>query len=806
MAEIVLAGSAPIPLASYLKALGVFRLVAEQKDTGARGCWREEAFVLGTTLTDEELVRFFLDEYRPSPIISPWNGGSGFYFQEGKSNEKDPATGKKIKTGVRDQPTAATRILDSFAATKSDDRLALYKHVISHARDTLRELNLVEAPADDEKRALVMRLRAHLPEECLTWLDAAVALAGETLGFPPLLGSGGNDGNLDFSSNFMQRLADVMDPETGVSGSGARASLESALFGSATTVAGKGAIGQFAPGAAGGPNATAGFERGTLINPWDYILMLEGALLFAASATRRLGVAADPGALSYPFTVRATSAAGAGATISDEGDARGEIWLPLWNRSASLAEIVALFSEGRATLGRRPTQDGLDFARAAAMLGVDRGIAAFQRFCFVQRSGKAYVAAPMSRVRAQRNPKADLLNDLDRGAWLQSFRRYARGDNAPVRLRSLALHLDEAIFAMTEDASVTKDASARTVQRVLIAVGEAAAYLVSSPKARDPKEGKQKPPPRLRSAWFHAADDESAEFRIAAALAGLGRAPARAGEAVDDETDVDSAIDDAVAEEEGGAREDAGALAENPVAEEAQLGRMAPPPLRAHLAPLDEKFWYVRSHKWSDKGTLVVWGSSLQRNLAGIIERRLLFAAQRDLDGDPFDANAPADLASVLTFLAGGADDSRIAALAQGLAWADAPGALNRAQGRPEQHPLPLAYAFLKPFFAPNRQLVKLGALREGGTLPVPPGLIARLRAGEVGSALMLACRRARASGMPVTFEPRAADVASLDGPRLLASLLIPIRKGQLKRVLERAYPVLFDDAKIPKEDTADAA
>ena len=43
------------------------------------GTLAREAFVLGTTLTDEELVRFFLDEYRPSPIISPWNGGSGFF-------------------------------------------------------------------------------------------------------------------------------------------------------------------------------------------------------------------------------------------------------------------------------------------------------------------------------------------------------------------------------------------------------------------------------------------------------------------------------------------------------------------------------------------------------------------------------------------------------------------------------------------------------------------------------------------------------------------------------------------------------
>jgi len=790
MAEIVLAGCAPVLLASYLKALGVFRLVAEQKDKGARGCWRNEAFVLCTALTDEELMRFFLDEYRPSPIISPWNGGSGFYFQEGKSNEKHAATGKKIKTGIRDQPIAATRILDSFAATKSNDRLALYKRVIFQTRDALREVNLVEAPADDKKRALVMRLRARLPEESLAWLDAAVVLAGETLGFPPLLGSGGNDGNLDFSSNFMQRLANVIDPETGVAGAGARAPLESALFGSATTTAAKGAIGQFAPGAAGGPNATTGFERGTLINSWDYVLMLEGALLFAASATRRLGAAADRGTLSYPFTVRTTSAVGAGAAVSDEGDARGEMWLPLWDCFASLAEILALFSEGRATLGRRPAQDGLDFARAAATLGVNRGVAAFQRFNFLRRSGKAYIAAPMGRVRVQRNPRADLLNDLDRGAWLQSFRRYARGNNAPTRLRSLALRLDEAIFAMTQDASP------RAVERVLIAVGEAAAYLVSSPKARDPKEGRQRPPPRLRPGWFKAAADGSAEFRVAAALAGLGRPPAHAGDAAED---TDSAIDDGVVMEEDEAPKDDSGSTESATPAEEQRGRAIPPPLRAHLAPLDEKSWYERFRKWSDKGALAVWGGgALERNLAAVTERRLLLAAQRNLDGGPFDARASANLASVLAFLAGGTDDARIAVLAQGLAWADAPNALNGAQGRPDRHPLPLAYALLKPFFTPMEHVPS--DIR----LPVPPGLVARLRAGDVGSAVTLACRRARASGLPVTFEPRAAHVA--DGPRLLASLLIPIRRGELKRVLKRAYPDLFNDTSTPEEDSADAA
>jgi CRISPR-associated protein Csx17 len=107
--DIAIIGCSPVPLAAYLKALGVFRLVAEQKDEDVRGLWRDEAFVLGTTLGEEDLVRFFLEDYHPSPIISPWNGGSGFYYRERKSNERNPTTGKKIKTVSETKPLLRQR-------------------------------------------------------------------------------------------------------------------------------------------------------------------------------------------------------------------------------------------------------------------------------------------------------------------------------------------------------------------------------------------------------------------------------------------------------------------------------------------------------------------------------------------------------------------------------------------------------------------------------------------------------------------------------------------------------------------------
>ena len=84
---IPLNGCTPTPLASYLKAIGVLRLISspanhvsgEAADAHARGWWQNECFHLRTTLSRDTLLHFFLHDYAPSPIIAPWNGGSGFY-------------------------------------------------------------------------------------------------------------------------------------------------------------------------------------------------------------------------------------------------------------------------------------------------------------------------------------------------------------------------------------------------------------------------------------------------------------------------------------------------------------------------------------------------------------------------------------------------------------------------------------------------------------------------------------------------------------------------------------------------------
>src|SRR5690606_35948638 len=126
------------------------------------------------------------------------------------------------------------------------------------------------------------------PEEGLAWFDASVVITSDRTRYPALLGSGGNDGNLDFSSTFMQRLAQLIDLRTGEPTALAARQIEGSLFSDPAVGLGSGGISQFAPGAVGGYNAGSGFEGASLLNAWDLVLALEGALLFASAATRRL--------------------------------------------------------------------------------------------------------------------------------------------------------------------------------------------------------------------------------------------------------------------------------------------------------------------------------------------------------------------------------------------------------------------------------------------------------------------------------------------------------------------------------------
>ena len=486
MYDIPLLGCRPEPLAHYLKGLAVLRLVAEQADPRCRGWWEGDVFWLRSALDREGLLAFFLEQYSPTPVVAPWNGGSGFF--PGDTQE-----------GIR--PLGQSPV----------GRFKDYREAIADAHRLLEDLGIREKLGGDAKALVLLSARNTLSERALAWVDAAVVLTDVGAKYPPLLGTGGNDGRLDFTNNFMQRLVDLFDPDTGQPRQATTAWLNASLFaGPVPRLQRKKAIGQFMPGAAGGANATSGFSADPLINPWDFVLNIEGALVFASAAARRLA-SGQPGVLSSPFTVRAAGV-GYGSAHSTDENPRGEVWLPLWSNPASYGEVCTLFSEGRAQVGRRSAVGGVDFARAIAGLGIDRGIASFQRYGFQVRNGLAYFATPLGKWRVTPRPEVDLLGTLD--DWLDRFRGKAVGERAPARMGRALRAIERAILDFCQEGG------RRRCAEILIALGEAEAALAGSPKFR--KEAYLNPVPLLPKAWLDACNDGSPEFRLAAALASSG--------------------------------------------------------------------------------------------------------------------------------------------------------------------------------------------------------------------------------------------------------------------------------------------
>lgn len=738
--EILLQGCTPTPLASYLKSLAVLRLVAEAGDNGggdseATGFWRDDIFVLRTRLTKDELRAFFMDRYRPTPLVAPWNGGSGFYFQEGKLKQKDPVTGKKLKTGVRDQETEATRTVAAIAQSISL-RFADYRDAITIARRVVADFRIVEAPentsTNNQKDQFIQSFRNLASDRCLFAMDCAVVIANNETSFPPLLGTGGNDGNLDFTNNFMQRLLEVIDVSADAARPNTGDNLDAALFSAPCNSFSDNAIGQFAPGSAGGPNATSGFEGGTQTNSWDFILMLEGAMLFAASAVRRLEFG-DRAILSAPFVVRSRMGTEGAASTMDDSDSRNEIWMPLWATPCSLDEVRSLLSEGRATLNGHSARDGLDFARAAAQLGVDRGIKSFQRYGFLRRQGKNYLATPLSRIAVRRNPDADLIAELERRNWLASVQRSAGDENAPNAFRAAAHQLDMALFALTQQASRT------AFQTVLRRIGRIDAAISVSTKAQ---ESVRTPAPLLSLPWAIKADDQSAEFRIAAALAGL-----------------------CLRDEKGRKILHA----------------------RRHLATVSETHNEYDDREWEPTSRLAVWGRGpLASNIVVLLHRRRLEATTLGAEGEVLASQTGVNRQDIAAFLDSATDDIRIGELLGGLACVDWSGVEPPKVDKrvDEETVLPPAFTLLKVFFTPESVLRALKWLPPDRSFRLSAEIPARLAANDAQAAVRIAWQRLRALGVKLPGRNPPQVVGVDDGIRWLAALCIPLTYAETARLI----------------------
>jgi CRISPR-associated protein Csx17 len=754
--DVGLPGCRSRPLVHYLKALGLFRIVSRQVDPTARACWDGGTLVLRSALDAPALTAFLLERYAPTPVVSPWNGGSGFF----------PKDDKKAFEAI---------------GHSDDERLASFRDAIDSAREVLAKLEIAEKPTDAALKVLLVRhLRARLDDDALEWLDASIVLLGTNRAFPPLLGSGGNDGRYDFANNYAQAVV-IATALTG--GEKAREvaqrQLSNALYREPAALE-KMSTGHFLRDSSP-VNSPAGESDG-LGNPWDLVLAVEGCCLLVAGAARRHQPGAK-GALVAPFTARPTAAGYGSAVAGEKG--RDELWLPLWSRWTSLPELTTLIREGRAQVGRRQARSGLDFVRAAGELGVARGIDRFERFVLLERAGQSTLAVPAGTIVVRERPHAQALHTLDR--WLSRVQAYGHGDCPPAHARAVA-RLDRRLFAFADRA--TPEAGCE----VLEALGEIEALFATSRVGEG--EGRELAP--LADAdiepWLDAADDGSDAFAVAVALATLHDPPSSGLPTIRDYL-------------HGTGRDERGRPTYAPGISHI-LARRADPITR--LARLHARRHVDAAQRYNNKGSSA--GAE-----AGAGERDAAQRHDEDLRDRSGQRAAPprrlafphglaCPLASARAFVTGALDDTRIMRLAAGLALLQPPRP-KRSDGRSwRPHagdrpgtPVPafdiLALAFAGTHRAQpaadgqpaghTRSTTPPDSERHGVPLQPRPGWVAQLAAGRIhtagrerdtqhiGPVLDDALLRLRMAHLPPLVETGDLLADTPSGPRLAAALLL---------------------------------
>ena len=764
MHEVSLPGCTPEPLMGYLKALGVFRLVAEQADPTATLCWKSGIACLTSKLDRDGLVGFFRDEYRPTPIMTPWNSASG--FAPTKASNKAP----------KDK---AAREAVSRIHLSNEPRFEEYRRAI----DCIRDLPRGDDSAESWKQDYVTRCRASLPDSIVEWLDTCFALTNESLPPFPLLGSGGNDGVTDFGSLFMQRLKDVLiEPPKG---SSSEEFLRDSLFSGLDTEGRsindcpptllQDTVGQFNPRGIGGANATQGrFESSSEVNPWDFVVMIEGMMFLAGAVTRRMGSNRDKAV--FPFTVESIIV-GAGSTCEKEARIHGkeppnsgELWLPLWKQSVPFLELKHLFAEGRAQLGRRQARNSVEFALSVCTLGIDRGIESFARYGFLRRSGKSFLATPLGRIKVEPRPKSQVLNDPSLISWLDDLRDACRENDGkkekvPARYKVALRGIDRAMFEFANRSEMSDNPS--YLINVLRAVGRAERVIATEGLSffKDKKYGwRISPLQRLNPEWLEQIDD--LEIRIAASLAGIQSV--------------------------------------------SKKGAMIVGPLRHHLEPVVGDR-YVDWTKNNDlKSNSAVWSKQpLSANLAAVFRRRQMEAFRGGVKGVPMSSPRPARLDDVLAFLHGKTDDEKLGDLIWALT------AINwrkvtwvkpeRSDGSaPVEFGLPRLLVNPRFYTADRRNSNRPRWTIDKGKANAihDQDVFHALASGKIDVAITKAARRLRSGGLIVNGYRNRRQAGSdltatkiYDAERLLAAMLIPISSHDLVRIANTVlyHPELED-------------
>jgi CRISPR-associated protein Csx17 len=642
MPILTLNGCPPEPLGNYLKAIGVFRLVAEQADPTARAWWEGGVLRLLTRLDERAIQDFFLGgdpnlpAYQPTPIFAPWGGRPGFYRKDSNADARSRLLRLKVARKAGKQPLKARRQLNDAALTLAVLGRVLSRHREWDAKKKGEDRPWLEAKkAKKDKERLIRACRNTWPQRAVEWLDACLAV-GDDLDFGSLFGTGGNEGSADITNSFWQFVEDCIGfPEP------KRESpewLANALFSSPRTSGSGSSAGQHFPAAAQGENIGQRFTGAISANPWDVVLAMEGSVLFAGAITKRLSQVGR-GKAAFPFMLEHVASDSGPESAHDElkqdvksSKCKAEFWMPLWQQPLVLSELRGLLSEGRMqTPQGSPAEHSIQALEAIATLGVSAGVSAFRRVGLFERRGNINIAATLEEVPVPRRAAAA----ISALAELSDFRRLSQvrlraGAGAPERVLTAKHLLEVSVARVARRGCLGVLPSREDLQAILSRAAELERECSLTRSIR----AEVNPCGVLSRRWLDVDDpacclDASAECGIALAIASLS----------------------AWGEDGTGGHPVVGSL-------------------RTNLVPVSRR---GNDWQWNDQSRSDVWskGAPLLTNLATVLLRRLVEAQRGSADGLPLWSFRGALFRDLLALWQSGVDESRLADLIRALALVD---------------------------------------------------------------------------------------------------------------------------------------
>ncbi len=365
------------------------------------------------------------------PVIEKFVAGKPEYVFDAKDETvlRNLGTMRGVQIDIRPKETGKKAVMALLAKQEllgNDEALA--------ALDKGREFSerFQEDGADD--RTLLEGYREQCPTSAVEAFDAIFTTrASARPADNPVFLNRGDAGAAEVFRSFWVFFRDVR--------AGAcvntRASLEGFVDPKANVPKGKGS--PFFPDAIKSYNIGSGWvEEEYPFHPLDYVLAVEGAFALRGSVARAIGANSKRFA-AFPFVFDSGE-----DMVNKDGEIKSTasaLWLPLWNRHTTLAELASFIGDAQARLPGKDARFSAEFVRALHAQGVDAGFSGWQEFRFKMKGSDVpwittgrYVGASSAQGDSPETSRANatLLNralaPLDDSSFLDQFRLFRKAN------------------------------------------------------------------------------------------------------------------------------------------------------------------------------------------------------------------------------------------------------------------------------------------------------------------------------------------------------------------------------------------